>query len=92
MATIELEETQEDKPALENIDPTELERILTVLGTKCCNRILVEEMYSRKEYNLPGILRGYCRYCLGYKPLGQCNKKGYNNILMRHIETIKEIE
>jgi len=96
MAIAELEGIEEDEESLRTIvgdmDPVELEKILRRLGAKCCNKLFVEKMEERKNYDLPGVLRGYCRYCLGYKPLGECKGQGYNNPRMRNINLLIEID
>jgi len=98
MATVELDEIacEEDSGDIDSqgslsIDVEELERILEKLGQKCNNRLLIEEMISKGEYRLPGVLRGYCANCLGYKPLSECKGKGYDNPRMQVVNRISEI-
>jgi hypothetical protein len=98
MATVELDgiACEEDSGDVDSqghlgIDVEELERILQKLGQKCNNRLLIEEMISKGEYKLPGILRCYCANCLGYKPLGECKGQGYDNPRMQVVNRISEI-
>ena len=89
--TIALEEIQENENA-EGLDQDEVGKILCRLGPKCLNREYVETILSANPLPiLPGLMKGYCRFCIGYKDLGECGGKGYGNDRMRIIETIRDI-
>jgi hypothetical protein len=74
------------------ISNAELERILNKLGKKCCNKLVVERMITEGDRRFPGLLKGYCKYCLGYKPLGECKGKGYDDCSMQNIHEINELD
>lgn len=90
-----LEEMQidEDTHSQEEIDLDEINRILKRIGQKCPNREHVETLLSLDPlYVLPGLLKGYCRFCIGYKDLGECKGIGYGRDEMKTSERIREVE